>query len=310
MKITNNYNLPVPVYQALAYNGYDKHGRYSTTGIIDSPRIHFLRKRHDAEIVVDAMDQFFMLRGSAVHHMLELADNNSAIIEQRFLHNHNGTLISMKPDMVWPEDIENNIYTMYDYKTCSTWVSRMNKPKEEWVKQLNLMRLGFHDKGMNITKLAIVAFFSDWSALEAKKNLGGNYPQQPIMIINVPLMDIEAIRSYLDTRITLFDACESLPDSQLPMCTDAERWGAPNKYAVCHYKDGKMGNAVKGGGSFETAEEAEEYRKTCTKPDVKKVQFRPGNDKRCNMYCTLRPFCSRFSKVIDKDVETEEPDPF
>jgi len=178
MIFTNDHNLPIPVAQALASSDYDPHGDYSTTGLIGPPRIHFLRQRHEHEMVVDVMDMFYALRGTALHYILAQVKHKRAIVEERFLYHHNGYQISIKGDLVWPEDPKDNRFTVYDYKQCSTWVGKLSQPKDEWTKQLNLIRLGLGARGLDAQKLAIVTFFNDWTALDAQINSGGNYPQQ------------------------------------------------------------------------------------------------------------------------------------
>jgi len=297
---TNKYNLPVPIFQALTAENYDPHGDYSTTAIIDSPRIYYLTQRHKEEIVIEAMDQNYMLDGNALHYLLEQVQHPRAMVEERFLYNIGGRQISMKADLLWPEDVKKNIFTLYDYKKCSTWVGKLKTPKQEWILQLNLLRLGFHERGLNVVACRIAAFYRDWSKLDADINSRGNYPQAPIQIIPIPMYDLEKTKDYLERRIRLFDDCKNLSDGDLPECSVSERWGKDDYYAVVHFKDGVEGKAVAGGGYFSSEGLASNFLSTCSSPEKKRIQFRAGANKRCDSYCPVRKWCSRFN-VVDVD---------
>ncbi len=297
---TNKHNLPVPVFQALTADHYDSHGDYSTTSIIDSPRVFYLTKRHRNEMVMEAMDNYYMMDGNSLHYLLEQVQHPRAMVEERFLYTIDGFQVSMKADLLWPEDVKKNIWTLYDYKKCWTWVGKLKTPKQEWLLQLNLLRLGFHERGLNVVAARIVAFFRNWSALDANINSHGDYPQQPISVIPVPLYDLAKTKEYMSKRIALFESCKNLADGDLPECSVAERWGKDDYYAVVHCKDGVEGKAVSGGGYFRTADAADTFRKGCPSPNTKKVQFRAGSNKRCDDYCTVRKWCSRFN-VVEHD---------
>jgi len=296
---TNNYGLPKPVAMALAADDYDKHGDYSTTGLIGPPRAHFLIERHSNEIVIDVMDNSHALRGNALHYVASKANHRRAIIEERFLYHIDGFQISMKPDIVWPEDEKANEFSLYDYKDCSTWVARLTKGKDEWTKQCNLLRLGMHERGFNITKLAIIAFFKDWTQKDAIINTGGNYPKHPIKELPIDIVDLEKVKHWLRQRIKLFESCKHLPDDKLPICTPEERWNSDSCHAVVHVKDGKPGKAVSGGTRFATANEAESFRLNQKDPQNKMVVFREGCNKRCEKYCDAKDFCDFYRNTVD-----------
>lgn len=72
--VTNNYNLPQPMWRALAKDTYIGGGNISATRLIAPPRIVVLRKYHEDEIEEDASDRIWSLLGSSVHRMLELSE--------------------------------------------------------------------------------------------------------------------------------------------------------------------------------------------------------------------------------------------
>lgn len=74
MKLTNKYNLPEPIYDAVKADPYKGGGWISTTTLIDSPQIRVLKKAHKDELSEDASDMLWALLGSAVHGVLERAN--------------------------------------------------------------------------------------------------------------------------------------------------------------------------------------------------------------------------------------------
>lgn len=69
--ITNDAELPVPMFNALAHDGYVGGGDISSTRLIAPPRIVTLRKFHENEITEDASDRIWSLLGQSTHAILE-----------------------------------------------------------------------------------------------------------------------------------------------------------------------------------------------------------------------------------------------
>ena len=75
MKITNKFNLPEAIYEAVKNDGYTRgDSDISVTQLIDSPYIRELKNNHNSEIEEDATDRIWSLLGQAVHTILERAD--------------------------------------------------------------------------------------------------------------------------------------------------------------------------------------------------------------------------------------------
>jgi hypothetical protein len=81
MKITNKHGLSDALYLALTrdrYSGTGEKRDYSVTEILNPPKIIHLTRRHDDEIEQDITDLLFMIRGSAIHAILERATETDA----------------------------------------------------------------------------------------------------------------------------------------------------------------------------------------------------------------------------------------
>jgi len=110
--------------------------------------------------------------------------------------------------------------------------------------------------------------------------------------------DTERAKYWLNERIQLFENCKNLPDDKLPLCTVDERWGTKDRYAVVHVKNGMPTKAVAKGSKFDTQHEAESFRINCASPENKMVQFRRGDNKRCDRYCEVKHFCNYYNQEI------------
>ena len=83
--ITNNFNLPQFVVDALTYSDYSRgDSDISVTQLIDSPRIAQLQREHEHEQTRDAVDFVWSRFGTSVHTMFEESLKGSDVItEQR-----------------------------------------------------------------------------------------------------------------------------------------------------------------------------------------------------------------------------------
>lgn len=80
--LTNKYNLPDTLVQAVQYDTHNLAGDISVTTLIDGPQIRYLKAIHDYE--VDVKDCLYALMGTALHHVLERA-NISSVRKRAFM---------------------------------------------------------------------------------------------------------------------------------------------------------------------------------------------------------------------------------
>jgi hypothetical protein len=209
MVITNKHGLPEPIYQALLNDSYDDGGADITvTRLIDSPRINALLKAHGGER--DASESLWALLGQAMHHILERGNhkNENEIREKRLFAMVQGWRVSGQFDrLVLADGI------LQDYKVTSAY-SLNYGIKDEWVKQLNVLRWLAELNGIEVKKLEIVAILRDWNKQHAKK-----YPL-PVQVLDVPMMGDDEIEDYVKERVLAHQAAEE----NLPECTGEETW--------------------------------------------------------------------------------------
>ena len=304
MNITNKYNLPSTLVEAAKniFEQYDRVGDLSVTDLIKPTQVLWLERRHDKQIEIDVMDLRHALLGTAMHHIFEKASPISSIAEQRFIIPFDGVQISMKPDLLDIVGLEEagECAILMDYKICKAYAIRGGQVKPEWFYQLNMYAYGLRKRGIDVSKIILVAWIKDWNYIESIKD--NRYPKHGIIQLNVPMMGQAQVESYIRKRIQTHWQHKETPDELLPECSMDERWGSPDRYAVK-----KVGgkNALPN-ATFLTAREADTYIKERTEKDgtLCEKKFCAGESKRCCgagdwSGCPVRSFCQQWLTKIN-----------
>ena len=82
MIITNNQNLPKPFVDAITKNYEYTDKRYSVTSILKGYKEILLTRRHYSQIEQDVADSIWMILGSAVHKVLEEANDDDDLLKE------------------------------------------------------------------------------------------------------------------------------------------------------------------------------------------------------------------------------------
>jgi hypothetical protein len=288
---TNKFNLPLPITSAIKnfHDAYERVGDISVTGLVKAPRQRVLEIRHDSEIVADYSDFLWVLLGNAIHKVLETADTNNHLSEERLTFRMDGWLISGKPDLFTPE------MTLDDYK-CTSVFSFLLGEKVEWEQQVNLYDLLYRIHGFNAKKLRITAILRDHMKSRAKHE--ANYPECGLVIKEMKQWSSEKQFGYLGERIKVHQAAQYLDDDKLPECTDEERWHRPDVWAVKK----KGGKKALPGGLQASEAEANDFVHEYIRANPKKLQdfeieHRPGTDVKCEDYCPVNKWCNQFAAM-------------
>jgi len=277
MKITNRFNLPGPLVNAI--KGFDKayqktrgETRLSVTQLINPPLVRKLKEEHFDEIEEDASDRIWSLFGSAVHSVLEKAGGMNDLTEERLFTEVNGIKVSGQGDLYEANG------TLSDYKITSVWAV-IRGHKKEWEQQLNLLAYLYAEAGFPPQKLQIVAILRDWSKNKAIAD--ANYPQCNVKVIDIPLWNKESQEEYLNKRV------KEHQSEELVECTDAEKWHKQDVYAIM--REGRK-SAIK---LCDTKAQAEErkFQEVGKGKGKVSIVLRPGKDIRCDDYCPVRKWC-------------------
>ena len=291
--ITNKFNLPQPLVDAVTREYEYKEKQYSVTSLLKGTREAILLRRHHKEIDQDVSDMIWLIFGTAVHSILENTKESFFEIKENKLivDLPNGYKISGQFDLYNFE-----LAKITDWKTAAVWKVIFND-WDDYKKQTLLYCWMQEQKGLPAREGEIVALLKDWSKTKAK--FDKNYPQHPVHKESWLFTDedLENIYKWLLEKFAEIERCEQLPDHELPLCSAEERWAEAPKFAVM-----KQGNkrAIK---NYETREEAEQRVQELGLNYY--VEERKGVDKKCSEYCSCCEFCDYYKQNY-KETKAEE----
>ncbi|MCH8247052.1 MAG: hypothetical protein IH951_11670 [Bacteroidetes bacterium] len=293
MILTNEQGLSRAWVIAAGKDNYDKVGDISVTDLLKPPRNRLLNERHDAVLEQDVTDCVWRLLGTAVHHILGLGNEGDCITEQRFTYHFEGTEISAKPDRLEPDPNRPGYWRLLDFKVSKTWAWIFND-KGDWEAQLQMYRyLVEKAQGLKISEIAVELLMKDWNdkdriiALSRKDR----YPRAQVAVMDYAIWNNDRVEAFLRERIAVHKAAEALPDTELPDCTEEERWAKKGVWKVFKKQpDGRLGKrSVR---NFEAEEGARTF--ASGRPYTTDVQYHPAVSTRCEYYCPASKVCDQF----------------
>lgn len=284
MKLTNRMQLPQPLVDAVANDGYTRgDADLSVTQLISPPRKIVLERAYADKIEEDVSDRIWSLMGQAIHTILERA-NSTGIAERRLSITVQGMKISGGMDAYYPAT-----GLLCDYKTTSVYKLLGDGVPVEWTEQQNIYAHMLRANGDTVSRIEVVAILRDWS--KSKARLDPLYPQCQVATVLIPLWTPEKAAAFINDRVVLHKQAALT----LPQCTPDDRWERPGKFAVM-----KIGGkrAVR---LYETEAAAKDH--ASMEPNLF-VEPRPGESVRCMSYCSVSKHCDQFQRSIAKEVPT------
>lgn len=273
MRITNYYDLPAAILDAVADQRQPTPGTFYVTDLINSPCQRILTMRHWDDLEDDVSDRLWLLLGKAVHAVLERHAPETALAEQEVTAELDGATIIGHADIYHDKSVE-------DYKTVSVYSFLLGE-KQEWVNQLNVYGWLFRSQGLPVENLRIRAILRDWMKSKALRE--NDYPPIPFMSLEIPLWDMEKAEAYVRRRLELHMAAErngSVP----PPCTDEEKWARPPAYAVVRPKTTRAVRVLP------TYDEAVAWAEANMRLPYT-IEERKSESVRCRDYCRVRAVC-------------------
>lgn len=294
MNLTNQLGLPQPFVSAAESDYAYTPKRYSVTSLLKGVRQCILERRHAGEITEDVSDKVWAIFGTAVHSILESAQETDTQIKENKLvvDMLNGYQLSGIFDLY-----DDATGTVTDYKTASVWKVNFGEKDpsqfDDWRKQTLIYCWMLRQIGFDAKRGEIVALLKDHSKTKAKV---GEHPAHPVFIVGWDFSDEEIAECgmWLDARFKEIEEAERLPDDQLPLCTKDERWGKDDKWAV--KKKGNKRAAKLHDSETEAIADAQARSEKDGKPY--EVEYRPGADTRCMDYCSACEFCNHYKTLI------------
>lgn len=293
MNITNRFNLPVTLLNAVKDDEYDRGDSVlSVTQLISSPRIVLLQDLNADNLTADVVDRVPALLGTAVHKIIEKGSKDipNHIVEERLFAEILGWKISGAVDL--QIDNGDGTWEINDYKVTSVY-SVMDE-KIEWIQQLNSYAfLARQAHGRSVTRLRIIAILRDWQRKQAE--MKPDYPQSQVLAVDIPLWTDEQQSDFVHDRVALHQLAKKMVDSgnPVPYCTDQERWLRGETWAVM--KEGRK-SAVKLYGN-----EEDSINYSSSLGDGHYVEHRPGTPVRCaGNYCMVAQWCRQYQEELGR----------
>lgn len=288
-RVTNKFNLPQPLVEAVSNNKYSPgKSDYTTTQLAGTPaRQLVLKKQHWNELSEDVTDLIYSLSGQSKHVVLERAaefcEQYKFLAETRFYITRKGKTIGGQIDLY---DVNEKV--LYDWKETGVYVS-YHDLKPDWIAQGNINKLLLEENGYPVEKIINIVLYRDWKKSEVGRT--ERYPPHQVAQFPLPVWTNEETETFIAKRIAEFEKAKK----KLPLCSDEERWKTPDLYALV-----KKGNK-KATKLFDSAQAAESEL-SVFKMMSYDVQFRPGINKRCENYCVAMPFCQQAKELgVGKD---------
>ena len=301
--ITNNKGFPEALVKAVTNDSYSRGtADRSVTGLLAPPRQAALIERHGGMISEDVSERTFALYGQLVHLLLERAgeQDRNAINEERLYAEVGGWTISGQTDtLTLTEDQRSWIISDYkfvnSYKFKRSYSGELVIP-EDYEQQLNLYAYLLRENGFKVDGLKIVAIYRDWSKLEAKRDK--NYPQLGAETHDIPLWSEDKAKAFIEERVRLHQDAMFLGNkyaeaaSNLPECTDEERWAKPDKFALM--PTAKSARARK---LFNSEVDATAWAAANNMKPGWVIEHRRGVNTRCESYCLVSDYCTQFQAL-------------
>ena len=291
MRFTNVLGLPEPFVEAASGDG--RHGprpkTYSVTQMLKGVREVILERRHSDEIEVDVSDRVWAIFGTAVHSILSDAQESDTQLKENKVEIEDPRGYKLTGIFDLYDDATG---TVTDYKTATVWKVVFDE-RDDYRTQLLCYCFILRKMGFDARRGQIVALLKDHSKSKARRE--PDYPRHPVYVKEFDFTDddFEWCGDFLAERLGELGRCELLPDDELPLCSESERWAKPTKYAVM-LKGRKR--AVKLYDDRNAADihaiEIGGY-----------VEERPGTDGKCPEYCAAAPFCSYYRERYGEQSE-------
>jgi hypothetical protein len=291
MNYTNELNLPQPLVDAVRSNHSYKEHRYSVTEVLGGTCEAILKRRHDREITEDVSQRIWALFGTAVHEVLRKAKGTETQLQENW--------ISVKIDETDYElsgifDLyDDSTGTVTDYKTAGT-IKWLKHEFDDYRQQVLAYCWMLRKLGFNAKNGEIVMLLRDWS--KSKARFDKDYPKHQVQKVSWSFE--EADFAEIERHITAwFEAVahqEGLADDELEPCSQEQRWHKDDKWAVTK-------NGVKRATRVLDSEESAETLMAELEAKTGKghhVEFRQGEDVKCEMYCSVSEFCPFCKKEV------------
>ena len=278
--LTNRLNLPQPFVDAAMSKRKVVPNEYSVTTLLKGTCEITLSRRHYDEIEEDVSDRVWAIFGTAVHKVLEQAQETDTQIKEGSIRVPiDGFTLTGIFDLY-----DDATGTVVDYKTAGT-IKYQKRDFDDYRTQTLYYCYMLRQLGFDAHRAEIVMILRDWVKSKAKYDT--DYPQCQVQKVEFEFTedDFENAASEIAAKLKDISIQNELEDEYLTPCTPEERWHKDDSWAVV--KDGNK----KAYRVFYSEEEADELAVLMSAKGKYHVEFRPGEDTKCEHYCAVRKWC-------------------
>lgn len=312
--LTNNNNLPLPLYLAIKNDTYEARGDISTTTLIDSPYLRLLRKYNT--YTEDASDSIWALTGQAMHAVVERIGQNfertKFMPEEKLMIRTSGYEFTREIYLSGTSDLieidESGKVILHDFKNIFVWTAMQgikSSAYEKWTKQLNIYRYMIKERlNLEVEEIKVHAFIRDWNLGKSERT--ADYPPYAAITFDIKPYSHKSILDYIKKRIDLHFIAEDNykhgREQLVDVCDKEDRWSRPTVWRFV-----KLGNkrALK---NYTVRDDADElnakvaYQELLKKNPTLTIDVVKGGDTRCENYCPVNMFCKYYQKeYVEKE---------
>lgn len=287
--LTNSLDLPQPFVDAATSDHQYKPRRYSVTDVLGGTCEAILKRRHQGESVEDVSDRVWAIFGTAVHKVLQESEATDTQLQEEWF----SVPINGVHELSGIFDLYDDATgTVTDWKTTSVW-QVMFGDYERWRLQTLAYCWMLVVHGFDAHRGEVVAILRDHSMRKARTEK--DYPEHPVVrkswdFTKDDLLQMERhIHRWFNKVITE----ETLADWDLEPCSPEQRWHKPDTYAVVKNGNKRATRVLE--DPDEAAALCDELSEKTGKPHH--VEFRQGEDTRCQSYCSVAEFCPYWKKI-------------
>lgn len=223
MQLSNNLNLPLPLFEAVKADPYNNEGSDVTvTGLLKPVQMWVLEKRHKDKLIPDVADRLWATYGQLMALLLERVVKASPELAARFkVEQRCSTVVEG-----WKVSGAFDLYDLHankisDWKFVGAFAAKMLKAgnKIEWERQVNILRWLYHEQhGQCADNLEIVCILRDYSEKVENEGL------LPCEVVPMPVHGLVTTGLWIKAKVLEFQTALQVPDEALPPCGDEDRW--------------------------------------------------------------------------------------
>ena len=316
MKLTNDWDIPLPLQVWLMNDSYDYiNDKYyiSATQLLNPIKQIILKNRVNTNMVsADISGLLPAIMGTSIHDGIEKAwlySNYKKSLQKLGMRDEVISKIVINPEEVKNDEIPVYIeqrstkkigdFTiggkfdfvmdgiLHDFKSTSAYTWVYGGMDEKYKLQGSIYRWLNQNK-ITSDFVRICFVFTDWQNQLAQANK--DYPQHRIMCKDYKLLSIEEKENWIKNKLDLIVRYFDKDEKDIPECTDEELWRSETKYK--YYASESSARATK---VFDNLADANKLLAEKGKGVVKTVK---GQVKRCPL-CPAAPVCLQRRKYFD-----------